>query len=144
MRRTACCDDAVRAGDGKVEASLTAAIPYAALQASERLKLWGAAGYGTGEVTLKTALGGSYKSDTSWSMAAAGLRGDLLAPPGGGFPRIGVRGRRTGAGGDLGRPVDADLVGEDPRPGGVGLRRDPAQARPGGQLPAWPLRAAVI
>ncbi len=75
------CGGAVRAGDGSVEASLTAAIPYAALQASERLKLWGAAGYGTGEVTLKTAMGGSYKSDTSWSMAAAGLRGDLLAPP---------------------------------------------------------------
>ena len=75
------CNGAVRAGDGSVEASLTAAIPYAALQASERLKLWGAAGYGTGEVTLKTALGGSYKADTSWSMAAAGLRGDLLAPP---------------------------------------------------------------
>ncbi len=75
------CGDAVRAGDGSVEASLTAAIPYAALQASERLKLWGAAGYGTGEVTLKTAMGGSYRADTSWSMAAAGLRGDLLAPP---------------------------------------------------------------
>ena len=75
------CRNAVRAGDGSVEASLTAAIPYAALQASERLKLWGAAGYGTGEVTLKTAMGGSYKADTSWSMAAAGLRGDLLAPP---------------------------------------------------------------
>ena len=75
------CDDAVRAGDGEVEASLTAAIPYAALQASERLKLWGAAGYGSGEVTLKTAMGGSYSSDTSWSMAAAGLRGELLAPP---------------------------------------------------------------
>ncbi len=75
------CRNAVRAGDGGVDASLTAAIPYAALQASERLKLWGAAGYGTGEVTLKTALGGSYKADTSWSMAAAGLRGDLLAPP---------------------------------------------------------------
>ena len=75
------CRNAVRAGDGSVEASLTAAIPYAALQASERLKLWGAAGYGSGEVTLKTALGGSYKADTTWSMAAAGLRGDLLAPP---------------------------------------------------------------
>ena len=75
------CRNAVRAGDGKVEASLTAAIPYAALQVSERLKLWGAAGYGSGEVTLKTALGGSYKADTSWSMAAAGLRGDLLAAP---------------------------------------------------------------
>ena len=75
------CRDAVRAGDGSVEASLTAAIPYAALQASERLKLWGAAGYGSGEVTLKTAMGGRYSSDTTWSMAAAGLRGDLLAPP---------------------------------------------------------------
>ena len=75
------CGDSVRAGDGSVEASLTAAIPYAALQASERLKLWGAAGYGTGEVTLKTAMGGSYSSDTSWSMAAAGLRGDLLEAP---------------------------------------------------------------
>ena len=75
------CNGAVRAGDGSVEASLTATIPYAALQASERLKLWGAAGYGTGEVTLKTAMGGSYRADTTWSMAAAGLRGDLLAPP---------------------------------------------------------------
>ena len=75
------CRNAVRAGDGSVEASLTAAIPYAALQVSERLKLWGAAGYGTGEVTLKTAMGGSYKADTAWSMAAAGLRGDLLALP---------------------------------------------------------------
>ncbi len=75
------CRNAVRSGDGSVEASLTAAMPYAALQASERLRLWGAAGYGTGEVTLKTAMGGSYKSDTTWSMAAAGLRGDLLAPP---------------------------------------------------------------
>ena len=74
------CDGAVRAGDGDVEASLTAAIPYAALQASERLKLWGAAGYGTGEVTLKTALGDSYSADTSWTMAAAGARSDLLAP----------------------------------------------------------------
>ena len=75
------CRNAVRAGDGKVEAALTAALPYAALQVSERLKLWAAAGYGTGEVTLKTALGARYGADTSWTMAAAGMRGDLLAPP---------------------------------------------------------------
>ena len=76
----ALCNGAVREGDGEVEASLTAAIPYASLQASERLKLWGAAGIGSGEVTLKTAMDGSYSSDTTWRMAAAGLRGDLLAP----------------------------------------------------------------
>ena len=74
------CDGAVRAGDGDVEASLTAAIPYAALKVSERLKLWGAAGYGTGEVTLKT-MEESYKADATWTMAAAGVRGDLLEAP---------------------------------------------------------------
>ena len=85
------CRGAVREGDGTVEASLTAAVPYAAFQASERLKLWGAAGYGTGEVTLKTELGGRYKADTSWSMAAAGMRGDLLqAPQEGSGPALAV------------------------------------------------------
>ncbi|MDD9996683.1 MAG: hypothetical protein OXQ89_02955, partial [Rhodospirillaceae bacterium] len=81
----ALCDGAVRTGDGQVEASLTAAIPYVALQVSERSKLWGAAGFGTGfgtgDVTLKTAMGGRYSADTSWIMAAAGLRGDLLEAP---------------------------------------------------------------
>ena len=75
------CRNAVRAGDGEVEASLTAAIPYVALRVSERLKFWGAAGHGMGEVTLKTELGGRYGTDMNWSMAAGGLRGDLLAPP---------------------------------------------------------------
>ncbi len=79
--RQKACDGAVREGDGSVEASLTAAVPYAALQASERLKLWGALGYGTGEVTLKPQMGGSYKADIDWTMAAAGLRGDVIAPP---------------------------------------------------------------
>ncbi len=79
--RQKVCNGAVREGDGSVEASLTAAVPYAALQASERLKLWGALGYGTGEVTLKPQVGGSYKADIDWTMAAAGLRGDVIAPP---------------------------------------------------------------
>ena len=77
----ALCGGAVREGDGTVEASLTAALPYASLEASERLKLWGALGYGEGEVTLATALGGRYRADTTWRMAAAGLRGDLLEAP---------------------------------------------------------------
>ena len=75
------CAVAAQAGDGEVEASLTATIPYAALAVSERLRLWGAAGQGAGDVTVKTGPGGSYRADTAWSMAAAGLRGDLLAPP---------------------------------------------------------------
>ncbi len=79
--RVVLCKEAIREGDGSVEASLTAAVPYAALQASERLKLWGAAGYGTGEVTLKPQVGGNYRADIDWTMAAAGLRGDVIAPP---------------------------------------------------------------
>ncbi len=79
--RAVLCNGAVREGDGDVEASLTAAVPYAAIQPSERLRLWGAAGYGTGEVTLKPDVGGALKSDLSWTMAAAGARSDLLPPP---------------------------------------------------------------
>ena len=54
----------------------------------------------------------------------------------------GAQGRPAGAGvrvgpsagADLGRLVDADLLGENPRPGGVELRLHPAQARAGGKL----------
>ncbi|MYI48907.1 MAG: autotransporter outer membrane beta-barrel domain-containing protein, partial [Rhodospirillaceae bacterium] len=75
------CDGAVRAGDGTLEASLTAAVPYASWRASERLKLWGALGYGAGEVTLKTGMGERLGADIDWTMAAAGLRGDVIALP---------------------------------------------------------------
>ena len=79
------CNGALRNGDGEVEASLTAAVPYAALQASERLRLWGALGHGAGEVTLKPDLGGrSLTSDISWTMAAAGVRSDVVTPQGSG------------------------------------------------------------
>ena len=75
------CDGAVREGNGTVEATLTAVLPYAAVQASERLKLWGAAGHGTGDVTLKTEMGEVLTSDITWTMGAAGMRGDVIAAP---------------------------------------------------------------
>ena len=82
----ALCSGTVRDGDGRIEASMTAAVPYASIQASERLKLWGALGYGTGEVTLKPDAGTdekkeSYKSDISWNMMAVGGRRELLSSP---------------------------------------------------------------
>ena len=73
------CDGAVREGSGTVEATLTAVLPYAAVQASERLKVWGAVGYGTGDVTLKTEMDGVLTSDITWTMGAAGMRGDVIA-----------------------------------------------------------------
>ncbi|MCY3728326.1 MAG: hypothetical protein OXF97_04925 [Nitrospira sp.] len=75
------CRQAVRAGTGTIEASLTAAVPYAAWEASERLKLWGATGYGAGEVKLRTHTGQALATDIDWTMASAGLRGNLLPQP---------------------------------------------------------------
>ena len=96
------CAVAARAGDGEVEASLTATIPYVALAVSERLRLWGAAGQGAGDVTVKTGSGGSYRADTAWSMAAAGLRGDLLAPAAPGSLSGAGSGSGSGAGSGTG------------------------------------------
>ncbi len=73
------CGEAIRAGDGKVKTSLTAIVPYASIQTSERLRFWGALGHGTGEVTLTPEVGGTLTADTSWQMAAAGLRAELAA-----------------------------------------------------------------
>ena len=79
------CAGAVREGDGGVEASLTAAVPYAALQASERVQIWGAVGYGRGEVRLQPQAGHTLHSDITWTMGSAGLTGDLLGGPGKGL-----------------------------------------------------------
>ena len=73
------CGEAIRAGDGKVKTSLTALVPYASIQTSERLRLWGALGHGSGEVTLTPKVGGTLTADTSWQMAAAGMRAELSA-----------------------------------------------------------------
>ncbi len=76
--RQVLCNGAVREGDGEVEASLTAITPYASIQASDSIQLWGTLGQGSGEVTLQPELGDAISSDISWSMAAMGMRGDLL------------------------------------------------------------------
>ncbi len=76
--RQVLCEGAVREGDGEVEASLTAITPYASIQASDSIRLWGTLGQGSGEVTLQPELGDAIPSDMNWSMAALGMRGDLL------------------------------------------------------------------
>ncbi len=73
-------DDDGEEMSGAMEASLGGVVPYASLRASERLGLWGAAGHGTGTMTLTPEGGTAMKADLDWSMMAAGLRGDLLAP----------------------------------------------------------------
>ena len=63
---------------GEMSATLTAAIPYASYQFSENFDVWGAVGQGLGEATLRPSKDELYQLDTRWSMAAAGLRGEML------------------------------------------------------------------
>ncbi len=64
--------------DAEIRASLTAAIPYASLTVSERATVWGAAGYGYGDLTLDSDIAGSLDSGITWTMAAAGMRNELF------------------------------------------------------------------
>ncbi len=67
------------AGAGWIRATLGTAVPYASVNASERLKLWAAAGGGSGALTLMPEGGAAAETGINWRMAAAGLRGDLFA-----------------------------------------------------------------
>ena len=74
-----------RAGlSGRVEATLTGLFPWARHALTERLELWGAAGYGAGTLTVTPKNpgtgedGAALRADLDLKMAAAGLRGTLL------------------------------------------------------------------
>jgi len=80
---TASSADAVRLLSGAVGNSLAAAIPYAAWRASERLDVWGALGRGAGHATVEPEGSEPLKAGIGWTMAAAGLKSELLAFGGG-------------------------------------------------------------
>ena len=73
---------------GRVEASLTGVFPWVRHALSDRLEVWGAAGYGAGELTVTPAKrgtdgnsagdGAAIRADLDLRMAAAGLRGVVL------------------------------------------------------------------
>ena len=83
------------AGTGKLESSLSAVLPYFSLQTSDRVKLWGAAGIGSGTVRLapETSAAGAepaaaMSADIGWRMAAVGARGELFDGRQGGGPAL--------------------------------------------------------
>ena len=84
-------DDESRAV-GTLESTLTSVHPYARLQVSERLMLWGLLGYGTGELELALEGGERWTSDTTQEMAAVGARGVLVKGPEAGGFELGLRG----------------------------------------------------
>ena len=69
---------------GRVEAALAGLYPWGRLALSERVDAWGAAGYGTGELSETPKKpgtdedGATIRTDLDLRMAAAGLRGSLL------------------------------------------------------------------
>ena len=78
---------------GEVESTLTGLWPYAGLKLTDRLSAWAAAGYGTGELRLMPAGNtGPFTADLTMAMGAAGLRGEVVAPPPEGGLALAVKG----------------------------------------------------
>ena len=65
-------------GSGDIEVSVTALTPWAGYAVTERLSVWGAAGYGAGELKLTPGDGPALKTDLGMTLAAAGARGTLI------------------------------------------------------------------
>ena len=72
--------------DGEVSSTLTALHPWAGLDVSERLSVWAATGYGSGELELRPGETGDgepgevMETDLSYRMGAAGAVSELLEP----------------------------------------------------------------
>ena len=70
---------------GHIEASLTGLYPYGRYEASDRLSVWGVAGYGEGTLTVEPEDQAALETDMGLAMASVGVRGILMkAPPEGG------------------------------------------------------------
>ena len=65
-------------GNGEVESTLTALFPYARYALSERVSVWGMAGYGEGTLTVTPEGQAPLRPDMDFLMGALGVRGLLL------------------------------------------------------------------
>ena len=104
------------ADSGKVSSTVTGLYPYGRYAVTDRVTVWGAAGYGAGTLTLTPEDGEALKTDMDLMMAAAGLRGMVVEAPPEGGPELAVK---TDA------MVGTDLLGGNRRqhgrqPGGGG------------------------
>ena len=69
------------AGDGGVESTLTGVYPWGRYAVSERLAVWGVAGYGAGTLTLTPKDETPIETDMGLAMAAVGGRSVVVKPP---------------------------------------------------------------
>ena len=70
---------------GQVASSVTGLYPWLGYQATDRITVWGVAGYGAGGLSLTPVGGPALTSGLSMAMAAAGTRGELMAAGASGF-----------------------------------------------------------
>ena len=70
---------ALEGRSNRLETSLTGLYPFVGYRSSERLSLWGVAGYGEGDLTLTLEGGESRTTGLKLAMAATGARGELLS-----------------------------------------------------------------
>ena len=70
---------------GQVASSVTGLYPWLGYKATERVTVWGVAGYGAGGMMLTPQGGPALESGLSMAMAAAGTRGELVAGGASGF-----------------------------------------------------------
>ena len=69
------------AGSGATTSSLTGVYPWGGYALSERLSVWGVAGYGEGRLTLTPEGQAPIETELDLAMASAGLRGVLVEAP---------------------------------------------------------------
>ena len=70
---------------GQVASAVTGLYPWLGYKATDRVTVWGVAGYGTGGMLLTPGNGPALESGLSMAMAAAGTRGELIAGGARGF-----------------------------------------------------------
>ena len=70
---------------GQVASAVTGLYPWLGYRASDRVTVWGVAGYGAGGMLLTPEGGPALESGLSMAMAAAGTRGELVAGGASGF-----------------------------------------------------------
>ena len=70
---------------GQVASAVTGLYPWLGYKATDRITVWGVAGYGAGGLLLTPDGGPALESGLSIAMAAAGTRGELFAGGAGGF-----------------------------------------------------------
>ena len=71
--------------DGRMASSVTGLYPWLGYKATDRVTVWGVAGYGAGTVMLAPGGVPALQSGLSMAMAAGGTRSELIAGGSGGF-----------------------------------------------------------